>query len=666
VGSSVGTTAPPPTAVAVGRRAPAWTGRGWLVAISGLLTALLLDVLRVWLPSVVHVQGDAGSTPALQLGSFAAVWFLAPFPAAIAVRRLGPVRLLRASVVAAATARVALQWTDGGQPQLWWSSVALLAVAFALVALAAGTPSGHLTRVGVVLGLALSSVAHVALGTLDLVWRPEPWATACVVVLAGVTVLAAERARRVPLWWPSAVDQTGEIAPVWTRGAAWPWLGVGPAVALTGILVAVPARLDLAVGWTPTAAALAIAVAGGAAVAVAVASPSLGGPLTGSAGAALVVLCTLGALRPNGPLAVVSQLGLLVGIGLVLAAPGTTPGDSGPRRRGSAAAGSLLLFFVIGFAYYASYELAFGLPNRGFLVLAAVLLGTLGVAAGWAGRDIRRARQLPVRTLVATAVGTLVVGGSVVVAAQGTPATADVTSAGAGELRVAAFNVHSGYRTDGRFDPDGIAEVLLTNDVDVVVLNEVDRGWLLEGGHDLLRLLSDRLGMPHTVFSPAADEVWGNAVLSRRPLTSTRQEQLPRGDAAMSRALVSVLVDTGDGPLALVGTHLHHVPEEPRVRLVQARAVAAEVSRLRSRNLPVAVLGDLNATTDAPELEPLSFLDDAVPGDAPTWPADDPQFRLDHVLVSEDVRTSDATIPATTVSDHLPVIVTLGVGRAAE
>jgi endonuclease/exonuclease/phosphatase family metal-dependent hydrolase len=242
-----------------------------------------------------------------------------------------------------------------------------------------------------------------------------------------------------------------------------------------------------------------------------------------------------------------------------------------------------------------------------------------------------------------------------------TPTGAGTTLAppGDGALRVAAFNVHSGYDVEGRFDPEAVAEVLLAEDVDLVVLNEVDRGWLLEGGHDLLTLLGDRLRMPERAFAPAADEVWGNAILSRVPLSDVRVERLPSGGAPMDRSLISAVVEVGPGrPLAIVGAHLHHVTDEPDVRLAQARSIAA-VSRLHSRDLPVAVLGDLNAPRDATELEPLGFLTDAVPGGTPTFPADDPQRRLDHVLMTPQVSASDRSIPETAVSDHRPVIVTL-------
>jgi endonuclease/exonuclease/phosphatase family metal-dependent hydrolase len=634
-----------------------WANRGWLVAAAAAVTWGLLGALRAWFPSVVHVYGDAGTTSAVQMGLFALAWFLVPVPVALFVRRLGTLRAWRGGVLLLALGRVALQFTDGGSPQLYLASLTVVGATIALVALAAGGPSGHLARVGVMLGLGLETVRHASLGTLDLVWRDGSVVIAAVLVLAAVTVLVAERAARVPLWWPSPLDADGAVSPVWTRGPAWPWLGVGPAIILTGVLVAVPGRLEMAAGLGPRGAVLASAVAAAAALGAAALAPTLGASVSGTVGAVLVVVTTLGAVRPVGVWSALAQLGLLVAIGFVLGAP-TSPGDSGPRRRGGAAAGSLVLLLTIGFAYYAAYELPLPFHNSSVLVAAGVSLGVLSLAAARDHKRARRIRDVPVLALTVTATGVVLLGavGALLVPAAteaGPRAPSD------GPVRVAIYNVHSGFDVHGRFDPDALADVLLASGADVVVLNEVDRGWLLEGSHDLLRLLADRTGMEAT-FAPAADDVWGNAILSRHPIRDVVVSRLPRGGAAMNRSLISGVLELGPGSeLAIVGTHLHHVEAEPEIRLAQARAVAAEVARLRSRGFPVVVLGDLNAPYDAPELEPLRFLDDAVPGDQPTWPADAPTLRLDHVLITPDLEPSDPEIVATTASDHLPVIVTL-------
>jgi hypothetical protein len=51
------------------------------VAAIALGVLMLVGVLRAWLPSLVTVYGDAGSTPAVQLGGFALLWFVLAFAA---------------------------------------------------------------------------------------------------------------------------------------------------------------------------------------------------------------------------------------------------------------------------------------------------------------------------------------------------------------------------------------------------------------------------------------------------------------------------------------------------------------------------------------------------------------------------------------------------------
>jgi endonuclease/exonuclease/phosphatase family metal-dependent hydrolase len=650
-------TTPPVTGPAPGGpRRPRWANRGWLVAGGALVTWMFVVTLRVWLPSLLHVYGESGVTPAAARGLFATAWFVPAALLVLALPRIGPRPAWRAAVAVLVLARVVLQFTPGGAPQLVTSGVAVAAGAAALVALAAGSPSGHLARVGIVLGLGLEAATHTVAGTYDLVWRPGALAAVLAIGSAVTVLLVAERAARVPLWWPTPLDD-GTLSAVWMRGAAWSWLGVGPAIALVGILVSPAARLDVAGDVGPRGAVVLLAVATAAAFAAAALAPLLGARRSGTTGAIVVLGATVTAVEPAGVSSVLAQLGLLVGVGFALGAP-TSPRDDGPRRRGAAVVVSLLLFVGITFVYYAAYEVALPVDNDVVLVVGAAVLAVLAFAAARDPLQLRPTRAAPLKATVVTTVA-VVIGGLVVVPLTAPEFDPDPSPGNGREVRVATYNVRSGFGADGRFDPDALAAVVTASDADVVVLNEVDRGWLLEGGHDLLRLLATRTGM-RAVFAPAADELWGNAVLTRLPVTETRVVDLPRAGAAMQRSLLSVVIDAGSGrSFAVIGTQLHDVDDEPSVRLTQARAVTAEVARLRGRQLPVAVLGDLGAERDAPELAPLAILDDAAPASGPTWPSDDPTVRRDHALVSSDLDSSDPSIPRVTASDHLPIAVTL-------
>lgn len=654
-------TAPPRAAIPTARRVAAPVRPGWLVAAGALWAVVTVELVRVWLPSVLHLASPpppARSPLALSLVALASL--LVPIGAIPAVRRIPPSHVWTVGLVGLVACRVALQLTStGGAWQLGLAAGGVTLAVLALIGLAAGSPSGHLARVGVLAGLGLGATMHAALGTLDLTWRSGALPDAAAVGLAGAALLAGLRVRAVPLWWPTIAPEDGQPAAVWTRGPAWPWLVVGPAVLLVGTLVAVPSRMELAAGVGPRGAAAALAVATGGAAAAAGLARRVGAPWAGSLGAVGALLAAVVTLPTSGWVAVAGQLGLLVSLGAVVGALGAIPGDSGPRRRAVAATVGVLGFWALLVAYFASYEVRSPVPNRVWLLAGAAAVAVLGGAAAAVGRQIRPARVPTARPLARLALATAAL---VVVAATLVPAPATPATAVPGEqVRIATYNVGSGFGTTGRFDPDGLAAVLAAQEVDVVVLNEVDRGWLLEGGHDLLRLLADRLELPHATFAPAADVVWGNAVLSRHPIADVRTERLPRGDDPMSRSWVSVTVDLGpDRRLAVLGTQLSSATP-PAVRAAQARALAGEASRLRGRDLPVVLLGDLGAEVDAPELEPLAFLPDATPGAAATVPADAPTTRPDQIRASDDLTATDVAVPDTAAARHRPLVVTLSV-----
>src|SRR3954453_17072294 len=87
-----------------------WSGRTDLGLAAGIL--LLLDVLRVWLPSIITIFGPAASTPAELMGAFALAWFVAGVAAVPAIRfaapRFGPRRLTLVAASILALGRLAL------------------------------------------------------------------------------------------------------------------------------------------------------------------------------------------------------------------------------------------------------------------------------------------------------------------------------------------------------------------------------------------------------------------------------------------------------------------------------------------------------------------------------------------------------------------------------
>jgi endonuclease/exonuclease/phosphatase family metal-dependent hydrolase len=129
-----------------------------------------------------------------------------------------------------------------------------------------------------------------------------------------------------------------------------------------------------------------------------------------------------------------------------------------------------------------------------------------------------------------------------------------------------SYNLHFG------FDVEGVARAIEASGAEIVGLQEVSRGWYVNGSTDMLAWLQRRLRMPHALFAGASHAVWGNAVLSRHPILSGEVTRLPREGVPLRRHALEAEVDLGEGRrLRVVVTHLHHVegPDGARVRLAQ-------------------------------------------------------------------------------------------------
>lgn len=633
--------------------------RRQIVALASVTAAaigvmLVIEALRAFGPSVQFIFADAGSTPAEQMGLYALIPLVAAAAVAPIARWAGPRPTALVLAALLVTSRLLLQATSGGAPQLAASTLMTAAALGWLVAVAAGALPPRTVAFGFLAGLGLDVALHGGLRTVGLVWRDGASGWIGTFLLLALFTLAA--------WVASEAEPA--------RGPAWPWVAIGPVLALHGI-VGVQGRLAVEADLTPVAAVAVLGAGHALAVAAVLLLRREPSRLGGGVAAALVALglyATWSAPMPFDVRAVVAggQVLLTVGLGMTVATVGWAAGRRGPLGRGSAAAGGLMLMFVVIFGYYAGYDIPLPFDNSvllwiGAAVVAGVLIATRPAGpvpgGGWFGPALTG--TIVVATLVATAA----------VSTQQRQLQRDGN--GGFPVRVMTYNIRMGFDTVGALSVDRLAEVIRREDPDIVALNEVDRGWLTTASVDVLPVLAEEVGLPY-VFAPAADEVWGNALLSRYPVRDVRVDPLPRGDTAMRRSALSAVVEIGDRDLGVVVTHLHHVDDEPAIRGEQADQVAGIASDLRRSGFPAIVLGDMNAAPEAPELEPLTDLlanatvgppppshdPDQVLG-VPTYPSTDPVDPIDHIYISEPLTASDLHVPDSTASDHLGVAVTI-------
>jgi endonuclease/exonuclease/phosphatase (EEP) superfamily protein YafD len=190
---------------------------------------------------------------------------------------------------------------------------------------------------------------------------------------------------------------------------------------------------------------------------------------------------------------------------------------------------------------------------------------------------------------------------------------------------------------------------------DVVALAEVTPAWW-ERVQALAREYPYHESLPKQGGS-------GLALFSRFPLEGAASFDVDDSTHPLMRARVV----KGRASLMLL---VMHPPAPPRARKFAYRLGqferAAEI--MKSEQGPRALLGDLNATPWSPYFQDLlvrSSLRDVREGAGllPTWPAQLPFFLripIDHCLVSREVRVRSVRTGPRTGSDHLPLVVELG------
>jgi len=153
-----------------------------------------------------------------------------------------------------------------------------------------------------------------------------------------------------------------------------------------------------------------------------------------------------------------------------------------------------------------------------------------------------------------------------------------------------------------------IAATLARLDADVLCLQEV---WD-DGVVCFAQELAEGLGLHHAYGSRLdIDGVqFGNAVLSRWPITAQEVLPLPATDGAEElRTCLRADIDGPRGPLQVFSTHLNWRFDQSHIRQMQVRAICTFVDASRpdgGRSFPPVLCGDFNADPDSDEVRLLT------------------------------------------------------------
>lgn len=204
-------------------------------------------------------------------------------------------------------------------------------------------------------------------------------------------------------------------------------------------------------------------------------------------------------------------------------------------------------------------------------------------------------------------------------------------------------------------DYQRIVSVIEREQPDLVVLDEIDKGWETY----LVGALKDRYPVYRTV---AQDDGYGIAIFSRVPLKNLRETRFASGGNPSFKSVVEL----PEGPLEVWAMH----PDSPisrgewTRRNEEYRGLAREAGQVSG---PLVIIGDLNTSPWSPWFSAAcgKKLKDAAQGFGlkKSWPAQMPPFLrlpLDHVLVSREAQVLDFKVLEDIGSDHLPILVRVG------
>jgi len=316
----------------------------------------------------------------------------------------------------------------------------------------------------------------------------------------------------------------------------------------------------------------------------------------------------------------------------------------------------MMLFVAMIFGYYAGYDIKLPINNQ---IVAPISTGILFLCTLISIFKLQKERKIHLINIsTITIASILIISVLINIIGWKRPKYA----AGNGyPVRVMTYNLHQGFDTRGYLGMEALAKTIETGNADIVALQEVSRGWFINGSVDMLIWLSQRLNMPY-ISGPVGDKLFGNAILSKYPVLEYKNELLPKGDVPLQRGFLWVKFDLGNNEeLFIIATHLHHVDEDNHVRIPQIKTIVD----YWGNHDETVILGDMNAKPHWSEIQIyynsglLDTFNEAGTGNGYTYSSDNPEKRIDYIWISPDLIATDFLIPESTASDHLGVAVTI-------
>ena len=290
-------------------------------------------------------------------------------------------------------------------------------------------------------------------------------------------------------------------------------------------------------------------------------------------------------------------------------------------------------------------------------------------------------------------------------------------------IKVMTYNIHHGQGIDGRLDLDRIAEIIRTENCDIVGLNEVDDNFGSRSDfQDQPRLLAEKLNM-HYVYAPAIitpssgepgkadkkvpdtkssdtkkvvgtkmlgtktpDSVhrhrkarrYGNALLSRFPIKNAVTHKLYQRPEREPRTCLQADIEIAGKDYTFFVTHLDHQIND--IRIMQVRDIIKILQKQSGTLRRTILMGDFNchsADGAVVDVSPvglvMKMLQDTfllAGAEHDTSAVTNGNARIDYIFVSPDMADNVKSCRIINnsltkfASDHFPVAAAIGESAA--
>ena len=629
-------------------------------AVTIITVAFGLQLIRVLLVSLAGYLRDSVGVASLDLAPIALGIFSLSFLAGIIWKYAGPAASLWISAGGVAVIRLAEQLSTSANLDYYLSAAGVVLFLMYIpkgLALARDEGEAGSTNFGFafIVGMATDTAIHIGARTLDLSWQSGPIPIAIVAILAVASIYSISKSS-------AQLAMENHHEGHWSGGSTL--FALGPWMLLQMLVFQNVARMSSLTGWeTPIAGA--VVVLGNALGLALAASYIASGRNTSKRNFGIGFLLTASLLIPE-PTGFVGSVQLLVGhvFSIMLAMSLFAGFGKGKNAHGiarSTIANGLgkLVFVILAFVYYVTYDISFGFNAHTLLPVLAVLItiGALLSSHGGSDSESGNPNYAPAKLGLAFILVPLVLSFFWISTVETTPSADNKT------VKVMSYNLHNGVNTSGTLDLEALAKVIEESGADVVGLQEVSRGWLIWGSADMLTWLSQRLDMPY-FYGPTGDAQWGNAILSKYPIVSAENIllDLPEDmeELLLRRGYIKADIDVGGGTLTLINTHYTHIGSHDTQREIQS----SQIIEAWGKSATTVFMGDLNAEPDKNAIIMLvnaGLIDIAAEiGEQPinTYYSDD-ESQIDYIFVSDDLSYVNFNIPQTNASDHYPLVVTI-------